>query len=99
MFHQDQIQVRSPKAKAALERRGSKPRERPFTSDQIAEALIRNHGLVQDTANELGVLKGTLSNWIRADIDLLICRQELVVQNEQALLDEFIATRDARGTD
>ena len=97
MFHKDQIQVQSEQARAALERRGSKPRERTIPDEQIAEALRRNYGLVQQTAEELGVLKGTLSNWIRSSIDLLILKQELIVDNEVALLREYRAIRDSGG--
>ena len=53
--------------------------------------------MVQQTSEELGVLKGTLSNWIRSSIDLLILKQELIVDNEVALLREYRAIRDSGG--
>jgi AcrR family transcriptional regulator len=93
--------VSPPKSSTAADaRRGSadSARRRPRREDEVLEAAVRvfsergySESTVQDVADELGILKGSLYHYIKTKEDLLFRLFETVHQDVQAILEEVAA--------
>src|SRR3954468_13338665 len=83
---------------------GGRARGRKRRDEEVLDAAARvfarrgySDASVQDVADELGILKGSLYHYIRAKEDLLFWLLEAVHGDVQAILDE-VAAEDGLGS-